>query len=36
MDSKRAVLETLITVTILPAGSGKAFDPERVSVTWKS
>lgn len=35
MDSKRAVLDTLVTVTILPAGSGKAFDPETVRVTWK-
>ena len=36
MDSKRAVLETLVTVTILPSGSGKAFDPNTVRVTWRS
>jgi len=35
MDSKRAVLETLVTVTILPAGSGNAFDPDTVLVAWK-
>jgi site-specific DNA recombinase len=35
MDVKRAVLDTLVTVTILPAGSGKAFDPGTVRVTWK-
>lgn len=36
MDSKRAVLDTLVTVTILPSGSGKAFDPEAVQVVWRS
>ncbi|KIP95847.1 hypothetical protein RU09_00340 [Microbacterium sp. MEJ108Y] len=36
MDVKRAVLDTLVTVTILPSGSGKAFDPATVRVTWKS
>lgn len=36
MDSKRAVLETLVTVTIMPAGSGKSFDPATVVVAWKS
>ncbi|NJI61146.1 recombinase family protein [Microbacterium oxydans] len=36
MDVKRAVLDTLVTVTILPSGSGKAFDPDTVRVTWKS
>lgn len=35
MDVKRAVLDTLVTVTILPSGSGKAFDPDTVRVTWK-
>lgn len=35
MDVKRAVLGTLVTVTILPAGSGKAFDPDTVRVTWR-
>lgn len=36
MDSKRAVLDALVTVAILPSGSGKAFDPDTVRVTWKS
>lgn len=35
MDVKRAVLDTLVTVTILPSGSGKAFDPNTVRITWK-
>ena len=35
MDSKRAVLAELVTVTILPSGSGKAFDPDSVRITWK-
>jgi hypothetical protein len=34
MDTKRAVLETLVTITIMPAGSGKVFDPETVRVAW--
>jgi site-specific DNA recombinase len=36
MDSKRAVLDTLVTVTIMPSGSGKAFDPATVRVDWRS
>ncbi|GLI28506.1 serine recombinase [Agromyces rhizosphaerae] len=36
MDSKRAVLSTLVTVTIMPSGSGKAFDPATVRVDWRS
>lgn len=36
MDVKRTVLAALVTVTILPSGSGKAFDPDTVRVTWKS
>lgn len=36
MDVKRAVLDTLVTVTILPCGSGKTLDPDTVCVTWKS
>lgn len=35
MDSKRAVLVALVTVTILPSGSGKAFDPDTVRVAWR-
>lgn len=36
MDVKRAVMDTLVTVTILPSGSGKAFDPDTVQVAWRS
>ncbi|TFD62712.1 hypothetical protein E3T39_01880 [Cryobacterium suzukii] len=35
MDSKRAVLTALVTVTILPIGSGKSFDPDTVQVRWR-
>lgn len=35
MDSKRAIVTSLISVTILPSGSGKTFDPDTVQVTWK-
>ncbi|MER7797604.1 recombinase family protein [Microbacterium sp. NPDC096154] len=34
MDTKRAVLAELVTVTILPSGSGKDFDPDTVRVDW--
>ncbi len=36
MDVKRTVVGALVTVTILPSGSGKAFDPDTVQVAWKS
>jgi len=36
MDSKRAALTALVTITILPSGSGKAFDPELVRATWRN
>jgi len=36
MDVKRAVMDTLVTVTILPSGSGKAFNPDTVQVVWRS
>lgn len=36
MENKRAVLAALVTVTIMPSGSGKAFDPDSVLITWKS
>ncbi|WP_347756829.1 recombinase family protein [Agrococcus sp. ProA11] len=35
MDSKRAVLATLVTVTIMPSGSGRSFDPDLVRIEWK-
>lgn len=36
MDSKRAVLKSLVTVTVMPSGSGKAFEPSTVQVSWRS
>lgn len=36
MDTKRTILKALVTVTIMPSGSGKAFDPATVQITWHS
>ncbi len=36
MDAKRAVLQMLVRVTILPSGPGRDFDPELVRVDWLS
>lgn len=36
MDVKRAVVDTLVSVVILPTGSGGVFDPDTVQVTWRS
>jgi len=36
MDTKRAVLAALVTVTILPSGSGKTWDSDTVRVDWRS
>ena len=35
IELKLAAIEALITVTILPSGSGKSFDPESVRIEWK-
>lgn len=35
MDVKRAVVDTLVSVTVLVAGSGKTFDPNSVQVRWR-
>ncbi|MGM7699425.1 recombinase family protein [Microbacterium sp. A84] len=35
MDSKRAVMDSLVSVVILPTGSGGVFDPDSVRVIWK-
>lgn len=32
---RRAIIETLISVTILPSGAGKAFDPQLVRIEWR-
>ncbi|KAB1925141.1 recombinase family protein [Micromonospora noduli] len=35
LDRRRAVVKTLMTVTLHPGGSGKrTFDPSRVQITW--
>lgn len=36
MDVKRRVVSAIVTVTILPSGSGKPWDSDTVLVDWKS
>lgn len=36
LDVKRAVIETLCKVAILPAGSGRGFDPALVKIEWRA
>lgn len=36
LETRRAVIELLVEVTILPTGSGGVFDPESVRIEWKS
>jgi len=36
MDAKRALLQMLVRVTILPSGPGRDFDPELVRIDWLS
>lgn len=36
MDTKRPILDTLVSVTIMPSGSGKSFNPDSVVVAWRS
>ncbi|MDP5184778.1 recombinase family protein [Blastococcus sp. BMG 814] len=33
---RRTVVDLLMAVTILPAGKGRAFDPEQVHIEWRS
>lgn len=35
IDRKRAVIEAIMSVTILPSGAGKSFDPKRVQIAWR-
>lgn len=35
LDVKRAVIDMLVIVTIMPTGSGRPFDPELVEISWK-
>ena len=34
-DRYRAILDTLMRVTVAPVGSGRHFNPERVQVNWR-
>lgn len=34
LDRKRAVIDALMTVTVLPSGAGQRFSPEQVRVEW--
>ena len=34
LDRRRAIIDLLLTITVLPAG-GRTFDPERIQVTWR-
>jgi site-specific DNA recombinase len=34
IDRKRAVIEAIMTITILPSGAGRSFDPDQVKVEW--
>lgn len=36
LGERRAVIDTLMTVRILPAGKGVRFSPEHVEITWRS
>lgn len=36
LGQQRAVVDLLIEVRVLPAGPGRAFDPDAIEVTWKT
>lgn len=36
LDRRRAVISTLVTVTILPVNRGRGFDPSSVQIEWKT
>lgn len=36
IELKVAAIDALMTVTILPAGSGKRFDPDQIQIEWRS
>lgn len=35
LDRQRAVIDVLMSITILPAGRGRGFDPTTVNIEWK-
>lgn len=36
IDRKRAVIAAIMTVTVLPSGAGRNFDPDQLRIDWKS
>lgn len=36
IERKRAVIQAIMTITILPSGAGKSFDPVQVEIEWKA
>lgn len=34
LDRKRAVIDALMTVTVMPSGAGRSFSPEQIRVDW--
>ena len=36
MRSRKAVVDLLLLVTVLPAGKGQRFDPEQVRIEWRT
>ncbi len=36
LTSRRAVVDTLMSVTVLPAGKGAQFHPEQIRVEWRT
>lgn len=36
VETRTAAVDALMTVTIMPAGAGRAFDPELIRIEWKS
>jgi len=36
LASKRALIDLLMVVTVLPVGAGKRFDPASVRIEWRT
>lgn len=36
LDRRRAIIDALMTVTIRPAGRGRGFSPETISIEWRT
>lgn len=35
LDRRRAIVDALVTITVLPIGKGGAFDPSKIRIDWK-